>query len=353
MARRWAALLVAVGLIAAALGLAAPAQAGTRQLKVATYNIYLGADLGPLALAQTPEKLVEQAGIAYGQVVATDFPSRARAISRLLRNDRPEVIGLQEVALWKKGPLDGRLHTTYDFLDILLRELRSAGLHYRAAAVDTTGTITLPISDKERVSFTNRDVILVQDGLPVTNAQSHLYTAKLVFTAPSGFTFTFLRGWSAVDVALKDKGKPARVRVATTHLQPGPGAPPAVLAIRNAQAQELYAALAQSPYPVTALGDFNALPIEATGPYGTFTTGGYDDAWRTTHGPGGGFTAIQDPDLRNLPSKLSARIDYVFYQPAHLSAVSAHLVGDKVRDRTPTGLWPSDHAGLVVRLRLQ
>ncbi|MFD4140310.1 endonuclease/exonuclease/phosphatase family protein [Streptomyces sp. NPDC058572] len=349
MARRWAAFLAVVGLVASALGLAAPAQADTQQLKVATYNIYLGADLGPLALAQTPQELVARAGIAYDQVVATDFPSRARAISRLLRQERPEVVGLQEVALWKKGPLGGPLHTTYDFLDILLRKLRSAGLHYRAAAVDNTGTITLPISATERASFTNRDAILVQDGLPVTNAQSHLYAAKFTFTTPFGVTFTFPRGWSAVDVALKGKGKgkPARVRVATTHLQPG--VPP----IRNAQGQELYAALAQSPYPVTALGDFNALPTEATGPYGTFTNGGYDDAWRTTHGPGGGFTAIQDPDLRNLPSKLSARIDYVFYQPAHLSAVSARLIGDKVRDRTPTGLWPSDHAGLVVRLRLQ
>ncbi|MGW7365801.1 endonuclease/exonuclease/phosphatase family protein [Streptomyces sp. NPDC054841] len=150
-----------------------------------------------------------------------------------------------------------------------------------------------------------------------------------------------------MDVALKGKRARARVRVATTHLQPG------VTAIRNAQGQELYDALAQSPYPVIALGDFNTLPIEATGPYGTFTNGGYDDAWRTTNGPGDGFTGIQDPDLRNLPSKLSVRIDYVFYQPEHLSAVSAHLIGDEVRDRTRTGLWPSDHAGLVVRLRLQ
>lgn len=345
MARRWAALLAVVGLVAAALGLAAPAQAGTRQLKVATYNIYLGADLAPLALAQTPQELVARAGIAYDQVVATDFPSRARAISRLLRSERPEVIGLQEVALWKKGPLGGRLHTTYDFLDILLRELRRAGLHYRAAAVDDTGTTTLPISATEQASFTNRDAILVQDGVSVTNAQAHLYAAKLVITTPFGLTFTTPRGWSALDVALK--GKSTRVRVATTHLQPG------VPAIRNAQGRELYAALARSPYPVTALGDFNTLPTEATGPYVTFTTGGYDDAWRTVHGPGGGFTAVQDPDLRNLPSRLSARIDYVFYQPAHLSAASAHLIGDKVRDRTPKGLWPSDHAGLVVGLHLR
>jgi endonuclease/exonuclease/phosphatase family metal-dependent hydrolase len=345
MARRWASLLVAVGLVAATLGLAAPAQAGTRQLKVATYNVYLGADLAPLASAPNLPELVVRAGKAYDQMVATDFPSRARAISRLVRNERPEVIGLQEVALWKKGPLTGSLHTTYDFLNILLGELGRAGLHYRAAAVDNTGTTTLPISATERASFTNRDVILVEDGLPVTNAQSHLYAAKLVITTPFGFTFTTLRGWSAVDVALK--GKPARVRVATTHLQPG------VQPIRDAQGRELYAALAQSPYPVAAIGDFNALPTEATGPYRTFTTGGYNDAWRTIHGPGGGFTAVQDPDLRNLPSKLSTRIDYVFYQPTHLSAGSARLIGDKVRDRTPKGLWPSDHAGLVVGLRIR
>jgi hypothetical protein len=49
----------------------------------------------------------------------------------------------------------------------------------------------------------------------------------------------------------------------------------------------------------------------------------------------------------------SGRIDYVFYQPARQSAVSADVIGDKVTDRTPTGLWPSDHAGLVVSLRLK
>lgn len=345
MARRWAALLVAVGLVAAPLGLAAPAQAGTRQPRVATYNIYQGADLTPLATAQTPQELVARAGIAYDQVVATDFPSRARAISRLLRHERPEVIGLQEVALWKKGPLGGPLHTTYDFLNILLRELRRAGLRYRAAAVDTTFSATVPISATEQASFTDRDAILVQDGLRATNAQSHLYAAKLVITTPFGVTFTIPRGWSAVDVGFK--GRQARVRVATTHLEPQ--AP----AIRNAQGQELHAALAQSPYPVAALGDFNSPPTETAGPYGTFTTGGYDDAWQTVHGPGDGFTAHQDPDLRNLPSKLDERIDYVFYQRAHLSADSAHLIGDKVKDRTPTGLWPSDHAGLVVRLHLR
>ncbi|MFJ9713352.1 endonuclease/exonuclease/phosphatase family protein [Streptomyces sp. NPDC101234] len=356
MGRRKTALFAVAGLVATVLGLAAPAQAQadpTRQLKVTTYNIYQGADLTPLLTASTPQELVRRADIAYNQMVATDFPSRARAISRLIRREHPEVIGLQEVALWKKGPLNGSLQTTYDFLTILLRELRAAGLHYHAAATDTTLSATLPISTTEKASFTDRDVILVEDGLPVTNPQSHLYAAKLVAPTPLG-PITIPRGWSAVDVSLAPSrcgcadgplsGQSETVRVANTHLEP------AVPSIRNAQGNELDTALAQSPYPVTAVGDFNSRPTDATGPYGTFTSGGYDDAWRVVHGPGGGFTAQQEPDLRNLPSKLDHRIDYVFYQPKRLSAVVAKVIGDRVNERTPNGLWPSDHAGVAVSL---
>ncbi|WP_144125810.1 endonuclease/exonuclease/phosphatase family protein [Catellatospora sichuanensis] len=345
MRRRLFALLAAAGLAAAAAVQATPAQADTqRKLEIATYNVYLGADLAPLATAPTPQELVRLAGIAYDQMVATDFPARARAISHLLRRDRPDVVGLQEVALWQRGPLGGSLQITYDFLDILLRELATAGLRYHAAAVNTTNTTTLPISATEQASFTDRDVILVQDRVRVTNAQSNIYAAKLVFTTPAGVTFTRVRGWSTVDVGVGHKR--AQVRVANTHLEP---APPA---IRNAQGQELHTALAQSPLPVVAVGDFNATPTDATGPYGTFATGGYDDAWLVARGAADGFTALQDADLRNVPSKLDRRLDYVFYQPAQLSAVWAELIGEELRDRTSTGLWPSDHAGLVVTLRL-
>jgi endonuclease/exonuclease/phosphatase family metal-dependent hydrolase len=346
MRRRLIALLAAAGALAASAVLAIPAQADTqRKLDVATYNVYLGADLAPLAAASTPQQLAERAEIAYGQMVRTDFPARARAISQLLKRDRPDVVGLQEVALWQRGPLGGPLQVTYDFLDILLGELRSAGLRYRAAAVNTTNSTTLPVSTTEQVSFTDRDVILVQDRLRVTNAQSNIYAAKLVFTTPAEVTFTRVRGWSTVDVGLEHKR--ALVRVANTHLEPAPAA------VRNAQGQELHTALAQSPYPVVAVGDFNAPPSDATGPYGTFTTGGYDDAWLTARHLGNGFTALQDPDLRKVPSKLDRRLDYVFYQPAQLSAVWAELIGEELQDRTSTGLWPSDHAGLVVTLRLK
>ncbi|WP_225101690.1 endonuclease/exonuclease/phosphatase family protein [Streptomyces sp. CoH27] len=330
------------------MGLAAPAQAApTRQLKVATYNIDEGTDFPGLLTAPTCAEFTRRAGLDYDQMVATDFPSRAQAISRLFRREHPEVAGLQEVALWQKGPLNGSLHTTYDFLTILLRALREHGLHYHAAVINTIGTATVPISATEKASYTDRNVILVEDGLPVTNPQSHLYAAKLVVPTACGVPFTLRNGWSTVDVSLAKGNANDRsetVRVANTHLNAS------VPTIRNAQANELHAALAQSPYPVAAVGDFNSLPTES--PYLTFTSGGYDDAWKVVHGPGDGFTALQDPNLRNLPSKLDHRIDYVFYQPPRLSAVVAKVIGDRANERTPNGLWPSDHAGVSVSMHL-
>jgi len=50
----------------------------------------------------------------------------------------------------------------------------------------------------------------------------------------------------------------------------------------------------------------------------------------------------------NPVSKLSQRIDYVFSRG--LSPEETRLVGDKPNSRTPSGLWPSDHAGVVATL---
>jgi hypothetical protein len=35
----------------------------------------------------------------------------------------------------------------------------------------------------------------------------------------------------------------------------------------------------------------------------------------------------------------------------NLCGLDADVVGDELGDRTPSGLWPSDHAGVVATLR--
>jgi len=92
-----------------------------------TYNLYLGADLAPLFAAPPGPGPVAAAGQVYNQVVQTDFPARAEVIAREIVEESPAVVGLQEVALWQTAPLGdpAALRPAYDFLEILLAELRA------------------------------------------------------------------------------------------------------------------------------------------------------------------------------------------------------------------------------------
>jgi hypothetical protein len=56
-----------------------------------------------------------------------------------------------------------------------------------------------------------------------------------------------------------------------------------------------------------------------------------------------------DENLGNSSSKLTVRYDLVFVKG--LSALDVKVVGDKTTDKTPSGLWPSDHAGVIATLR--
>jgi len=143
---------------------------------------------------------------------------------------------------------------------------------------------------------------------------------------------------------VKLRGK--TVRFVNTHLEAFS------TTVRNQQARELAAALAGSADPVVLVGDLNSQPDDTAGAYGTFAAAGYVDAWVVVHGPEGGFTAGQTELLDNVPSKLDHRIDYVLYQPRGIEAVAAEVLGEELDDRTPSGLWPSDHAGVVATLHL-
>ena len=78
-----------------------------------------------------------------------------------------------------------------------------------------------------------------------------------------------------------------------------------------------------------------------------FFAGGFADGW-----PGAdGLTCCHAVDLHNPNPTLTKRIDLVLTRGA-LETVSAEVLGDAAADRTPSGLWPSDHAGVVATLRL-
>ena len=51
-------------------------------------------------------------------------------------------------------------------------------------------------------------------------------------------------------------------------------------------------------------------------------------------------------------SDLSVRIDYVLGR-GPIAAQNLYLVGATPSARTPSGLWPSDHAGVVATLKIR
>ncbi|WP_432477021.1 endonuclease/exonuclease/phosphatase family protein [Nocardioides sp. GXQ0305] len=348
------ALVVGLALAAPPASAAPGKGAPPRALTVATYNVYLGADLTPLFTAQDQQQFVAAAGAVYAQMEHTDFPRRAEAIADQLAARGPDIVGLQEVAVWSKGPLGGPLETTYDFLPILLDALAARGLHYEAVATNANFGTTqpVPISQTEQASFLDRDVILARsDVVPrvkVSHATSALFQATLTLPSAIG-PIAVPRGWSSVDVKVRG----TRVRLANTHLEAFGGR-----VVRELQGRELIAALADSPYPVVVLGDLNTCPqdtdpctLDST--YEDFRDAGYVDAWAERHDITGGWTSGQSASLDD-PDEITHRIDYVLHRGAGVRASEVEVIGEEEDDRTggTPDLWPSDHAGVVAELRL-
>jgi hypothetical protein len=65
-----------------------------------------------------------------------------------------------------------------------------------------------------------------------------------------------------------------------------------------------------------------------------------------------GFTCCQTETLDNPVSSLDSRIDMIFADFGDLvpEKIKASVLGDEPGDKTPSGLWPSDHAGVATKL---
>ncbi|MEH7253778.1 endonuclease/exonuclease/phosphatase family protein [Neobacillus niacini] len=135
-------------------------------------------------------------------------------------------------------------------------------------------------------------------------------------------------------------------RMITTHLEP------LDLQTRAAQALELILGPANTDLPLILTGDLNSPPNfpPLNLPYNILINAGLRDAWNEV-GEGSGLTCCQGPDLLNAVSSLIARIDYILFKNSW-KPIEAELVGESQSDRTSTGLWPSDHAGVSASLHL-
>jgi len=365
---------------AAEAGMAAPPG---KPLTVMTRNLYLGADLNPpirAALAQPPGSPAQVVALANGTHAAraivdqTNFPVRARLLANEIVATRPDLVALQEVALWRHGPLElnqiavsNATTVDIDFLQILMDALAAQGASYTVVRVQQEADVeapsflgTNPFSpiDGSDIRLTMRDAILmkVDPGLTLLNSGGANYVTR--FAAVAGqISYTFLRGYVWADVRAGSK----TLRFIDTHLE----AEFSIYAL--GQANELLAGPAATEKTVVIACDCNSDPLNNNGkppfditphsaPYNFIVGHGFVDEWLQFAPADEGWTS----GLSQLVNDATAdgfdhRIDMVFARTAggQVAGVDkGQVTGDELTDRDPaTGLWPSDHAGVVLRLR--
>lgn len=326
---------------------------GKAPVTVMTRNLYLGADLNPAIQAQTlPEFLAATAEI-WSHVQQVAFPERAHSIAHEIKRLRPDLIGLQEVALWRTGPLGDPAPATtvaYDYLDLLLAELKDHELEYDVVVAQPEADLEAPTGAPyfQDTRLTMRDVILVRANahLRLSNIDSgHFVNNLQIPVTGTGTTFVSTRGWTSVDVQAKGQ----RFRFVNSHLEAfHPG-------IRLLQAQELLTGPLAADGTVVLVGDMNSgpeLPVpENRLAYFALVAGGMVDIWPILHPGDPGFTAGLGDDLNEPKDSLEHRIDMVMVRGA-VKPVWAKLFGNEPHNRTDGGLWPSDHLGHAAHLRI-
>lgn len=300
-----------------------------------TWNLYLGADFLPLFMAskeQIPQKVSE----VFRQFLATNFKERAKGIAQQIKLRLPDIIGLQE-AEQVELIIPKYKTVKYDFVELLQIALRDKGLHYEVVAKNHNFTTELPTSTGDLIRFLDRDVILIRRERygKIINKQEANFKNKLVIKLGEQ-PIELLRGWSSIDLKVNQ----STFRVVNTHLEAFSSD------IQVSQGNELLEGPANTQVPILVVGDFNSnADSQDTTSYTNFIQAGFGDAW-LNGGSGPGYTSIQDPDLLNAVSSLNSRIDFILYKNGW-ETVKAELVGEKQADRTPSGLWLSDHAGVV------
>jgi endonuclease/exonuclease/phosphatase family metal-dependent hydrolase len=271
-------------MIVAAAPAAAQAAPPPGKVKVMSRNVYLGADLTPALQAGTPFELALAAQGIWNDVATTEFPNRAKLLAKEIRDARPDLVGLQEVALWRAdrtapsqdGPTTPADDVEYDFLKLLMGQLnkKKKGPKYAVVRQQKEADIEAPLSagNPGDGRLTMRDVVLKQRGKKADVKTMFDYSERfekdhsLVVDNIGGtpLDVTVWRGFVAVDANVRG----TKFRFVNTHLEAFDNT------AKLAQAEELVAGIGEvagglqddigpaSPggtdLPVVLVGDLNS-----------------------------------------------------------------------------------------------
>ncbi len=320
-------------------------QPDNQPLTVLTYNVYVGSSAEPLLNVQELSQVPSEVAKMYANVIAADFPSRAIRIAKSVKEHNPHVIGLQEISLIRhQSPSDFlpdnptlAEEVVLDYLQLILDALETESLDYKVAAQVENLDIEMPMvaeTGLDDIRLTDYDVILARSDVEI-NRQVAVNFGRTLQIEMLGLEIP--RGYTAVDATIAG----STYRIVNTHLEAF------IEPIRVSQTQELVDVLSAETLPIILLGDFNTRATEGTG-YNIILGAGYVDVWQMDS-EGTGNTCCQDDDILNEISDLTVRIDQIFVRNLNPTSVVTHTVGDKPQDRLASGLWPSDHAGVVAQ----
>lgn len=374
-----AALIALTALVAAPGADAKPKQKKAVAVKLMTRNIFLGADLTPALNAGSFEEFTAANGAILHEVEQTDFPRRAFGLSREIAQKRPDLIGIQEGAWWRTGPPptieapfaqgpDGNFTATtdkYNFLQILQDALKDRGLNYKIAVekvefdfeapADYDGNPNTGLFGGEVMGrLTMRDAILVNEDSkvkaklknPRTGTYASLFTPNI-----SGIEVPVTRGWTAGDVTVKKgKGKnevKRKFRFVNTHFEAFDDETQRP-SIRAQQATEAVNGPASKKRTIM-LGDFNS-DVPGVKP-------GDEQAFQVILDAGFKRRATSDPlscCVSNLFTSPRSEFDHQVDHIVTNMGKKAKLVNSSVTGlKRVNGIYDSDHAGVVSKLKLK
>ena len=336
---------VAALLVALSAGAVVPAAASAKKqdLKVMTRNVYLGADLIPLAGA-TDESSFEQAAAQRFQTVqSNNFPARAKLIAAEIKKAKPDLVGVQEAGIWRRGPdgiKDGPTTPATQVIYDSSSELRKALAAIKAPYKEVVGRdwfdFEAPTALGYDVRITQRDVILVRKGSKVKIRKTFKGQFSKHFDPPTvRGVAPQLRGWVGVDATLAKH----KFRFVSTHLEAYSAD------IANQQMQQLlgaYGPLGNKKRQTILVGDFNSQPSDpAPNAFQSAIKAGFKNTLPKRS------TCCFAEDL-HTPDSLNQWIDHVLVRPK-VKLVKSGIVGTKQIG----GIFPSDHAGITATLRLK
>jgi hypothetical protein len=345
-----------------------------QDVNVMTRNLYLGADLAPAIGAPSLESFVAATGQILREVTANDFPTRAKGLAQEILAEKPDLVGLQEVALWRTGPPSlaplqtGPSATTvrYDYLQLLLDQLNKGKTQYEVVVTQNEFDLEAP-GDENGVAgdgpaaqgipnaeingrLTMRDVILARrdSGVQTSNPQSGNF--KTLLAVPIlGQPLTIKRGWTATDAKVRGSDP---FRFVNTHLE---AFDPAALvpSIRSLQAGELVTpgGPATGSLPVVLVGDLNS-DDDTVEPgdqqaYATLVKAGLVE--RSTNVPLGCClkSSLLAEGAGGSVADFDHQVDHVMTNdPQDITLERSEVTG-----LLPVnGFWDSDHAGLFSEL---